>query len=121
MSQFCEKNMNLSVFLAFERIKIASTGQKSNEKVLKNIINLLQRIEKYKLKQSFSKLVLLSARTDRNFMENYYCQRAPQFGRKISLLVKRQKKGVFDKIVLWARFIKSYSKVRVIAVIRNRL
>jgi hypothetical protein len=47
---------------------VASSQQKSNEKIFKNVINLLQRIEKYKMKQSFSKLALESSRTDRNFV-----------------------------------------------------
>lgn len=58
MSQMCEKNMGLSLYLAFDKIKIASSQQKASEKILKNTVNLLQRMEKYKLKQSFSKIIL---------------------------------------------------------------
>jgi hypothetical protein len=50
--------MSLSLYLAFDKIKVASSQQKNDEKILKNVVNLLQRIEKYKLKQSFSKLIL---------------------------------------------------------------
>jgi|JI9StandDraft_1071089.scaffolds.fasta_scaffold585816_2 flagellar capping protein FliD len=35
-------------------------------------------------------------------------------------MVKRHKKEVFEAIVRYGRFVKSYSKVRVIAVIHNR-
>jgi hypothetical protein len=58
ISQLSEKNMSLSLYLAFDKIKVASSQQKNDEKILKNVVNLLQRIEKYKLKQSFSKLIL---------------------------------------------------------------
>lgn len=65
--------------------------------------------------------MLQSSRTDKSFIENYYAQRAPQFARKIIVFAKRQKKGAFDKIRSWAKFVQSYSKIRVIAVIRSRL
>lgn len=121
MSVFCEKNMNLSMYLAFEKMKVACSQQKGQEKILKNVVNLLQRMEKYKLKQSFSKLILETSRNDKNFIENFYSQRAAQFGRKLAVLVKRQKKAVLDRIGAWSRFVKSYSKLRVILVIRGRL
>ena len=91
MSQLNEKNINLSIYLAFERIKVASSRQKADEKALKNVVNLLQRIEKYKLKQSFGKLVLETSRFDKSFIDNFYSQRAFQFGRKLAVLVRRQK------------------------------
>ena len=121
LSNLCEKNTNLSVYLAFDRVKIAASQQKSNEKIIKNIVNLLQRIEKYKLKQAFGKIVLSSARNDRSFIKNYLTQRGPQFLRKMNLLLKRKKQMTFGKIKEWSRFIKSYNKLRVIAVIRGRL
>jgi hypothetical protein len=39
-----EKNLNLSFFLAFDRLKRAAVAQRSDEKTLKNLVNLLQRI-----------------------------------------------------------------------------
>ena len=121
LSQLCEKNTNLSVYLAFDRIRIAASQQRSNEKVIKNIVNLLQRIEKYKLKQAFGKILLFNVRNGRSFIDNYRNQRAPQFFRKMSLLLKRQKQMALGKIKEWSRFIKSYSKLRVVGVIRGRL
>jgi hypothetical protein len=121
MSQFSEKNINLTMFLAFDKIKIVSSQRKAEEKVLKNVVNLLQRMEKYKLKQSFGKLLLETSRYDKSFIGNFYSQRDFQFGRKLALLVKRQKKSVFDKIIAFSKFVKSYSKLRVILVIRGRL
>ena len=52
--QLNEKNMCFSMYMAFGKIKLASSQQKTDEKILKNVVNLLQRIEKYKLKQAFS-------------------------------------------------------------------
>lgn len=121
MSQLNEKNINLSLYLAFDKIKVTSSQQRGDEKILKNVVNLLQRMEKYKLKQSFGKLVLETSRYDKNFIDNFYSQRAFQFGRKLAALVRRQKKGVLDKIITFSRFVKSYSKLRVILVIRGRL
>ena len=42
------------MYMAFGKIKLASSQRKTDEKILKNVVNLLQRIEKYKLKQAFS-------------------------------------------------------------------
>jgi hypothetical protein len=109
------------MYLAFDKIKVASSQQRADEKVLKNVVNLLQRIEKYKLKQSFGKLLLETSRCDKSFIDNFYSQRAFQFGRRLGVLVKRQKKGVLDRMVAFSRFVKSYSKLRVILVIRGRL
>jgi hypothetical protein len=39
----------------------------------------------------------------------------------LAVLAKRHKKRVFDRLTAWARFVKSFSKLRVIAVIRGRL
>lgn len=119
--QLSEKNTTLTMYLAFEKMKVVSSQQKSDEKILKNVVNLLQRMEKYKLKQSFSKILLETSRCDKNFIDNFYAQRTYQFGRKLAVLAKRQKKTVFDKIIAWSRFVKSYSKLRVILVIRGRL
>lgn len=58
ITQLSEKNIGLTLYLAFDKIKIASSQQRTDQKILKNAINLLQRIERYKLKQSFSKLIL---------------------------------------------------------------
>lgn len=41
--------------------------------------------------------------------------------RKLAVLVRRQKKYTMDKLGNWSRFIKSYSKLRVLGVIRSRL
>ena len=109
------------MYMAFDKIKLASSQQKNDEKILKNVVNLLQRIEKYKLKQAFSKLVLESSRYDKSFIGSFFAQRAFQFGRKLALLAKRYKKGVFDRLFSFSRFVKSYSKLRVILVIRGRL
>jgi hypothetical protein len=65
--------------------------------------------------------VLHNARGDQAFIENFYAQRGSQFARKLVLLVKRQKKGVLDRMLAWAKFVKSYSKLRVVAVIRAKL
>jgi hypothetical protein len=113
--------MCLSMYMAFDKIKVVSSQQKKDEKILKNVVNLLQRIEKYKLKHAFSRLILETSRYDKNFIDNFYAQRAFQFYRKLALLTKRHKRGVFDKILSFSRFVKSYSKLRVILVIRGRL
>lgn len=44
MAAFTEKNLNLSFFLAFDRIKQAATARKSDEKTLKNLVVLLERM-----------------------------------------------------------------------------
>lgn len=121
MSQLSEKNINLSMYLAFDKIKIVSSQQRADGKILKNVVNLLQRMEKYKLKQSFGKLLLETSRCDKSLIGNFYSQRDFHFGRKLALLVKRHKKSVFDRIIAFSKFVKSYSKLRVILVIRGRL
>lgn len=68
LSLLCERNTNLIVYLAFDRIKIAASQQRTNEGLIKNMVNLLQRMEKYKMKQSFGKLVLHSSRSDHAFI-----------------------------------------------------
>lgn len=67
-SLLSERNTNLTVYLAFDRIKIAASQQRTNEKLIKNMVNLLQRMEKYKIKQYFGKLVLNSSRNDHAFI-----------------------------------------------------
>jgi hypothetical protein len=120
MVAFSEKNLNLSVYLSFEKMKGAADRNRKEERFLKNVFNLLQRMEKYKLKQCFNKLVLHSSRTTRNIIDNLNYQRAPNFQRKLAMLIKRKKKDTFVTMVAWARFIRSYSKVRVISVIHHR-
>ena len=121
MARYSDKNLNLSLFLAFQRIKIASAQHKSNEKTLKSTVNLLQRLEKYKVKQAFGKLLLATARKDKNFIDNFNATRAANFGRRLSVLLKKRKETTFSKLVSWAKFVRSYSKLRVITVIRGRL
>lgn len=67
-SLLCERNTNLTVYLAFDRIKIAASQQRTNERLIKDMVNLLQRMEKYKMKQSFGKLVLYSSRSGHAFI-----------------------------------------------------
>lgn len=112
MAAFSEKNLNLSVYLSFEKMKGAADRNRKEERFLKNVFNLLQRMEKYKLKQCFNKLVLNSSRTTRNIIDNLNYQRAPNFQRKLAMLIKRKKKDTFVTMVAWARFIRSYSKDR---------
>jgi len=38
---YSEKNMNLSLLMAFDKIKRAASTQKGNQKLLKNVIVLL--------------------------------------------------------------------------------
>lgn len=42
--QFSEKNANISLFLALEKIKNMAAQQKSDERLLRNAITLLQRM-----------------------------------------------------------------------------
>ena len=62
MVQYSEKNANISLFLALEKIKNMAAQKKADEKQLKNAIILLQRMQKYKLKQAFSRITLAYAR-----------------------------------------------------------
>lgn len=121
MAQLVDRNNNLTFYLAFQRLKVAATKNRDNQKIIKNIVNLLQRIEKFKLKQVFSKIQLYTTRVDRNFINNFFIQRDSQFMRRVATLFKRKKKISFDKIISWAHFTKSFGKLRVISVIRLRL
>ena len=83
-------------------------------------MTLLQRMERYKLKQSFSKIQLYCSRSNNVILNNVFEQRGGNFCRKLHVLVKRHKKNTFNSIAAYAKFVKSFSKVRVIAVIYNR-
>jgi hypothetical protein len=77
-------------------------------------------MEKYKLKQCFAKLALHTSRSHRAFINIFYEERNYQFCRKLHTLVKRHKKETINSLFAYAKFVKSYKKVRVIAVIHNR-
>lgn len=44
MAALSDKNLSLSLFLAFDKLKQAAFSQKAEEKTLKSLVNLLQRI-----------------------------------------------------------------------------
>ena len=53
-------------------------------------------------------------------IKNFYERRDFQFGRKLQTIFKNHKKEVMNSMFRYAKFVKSYSKVRVIAVIFHR-
>jgi hypothetical protein len=72
MMTLCDKNMTFSLYLGFDRLKMNTAQNKSKDKQLKNMINLLYRIQKYKLKQSFSRLQIYVSRSNNNILNNYF-------------------------------------------------
>lgn len=72
------------------------------------------------MKQCFGRLVLYSARQNDNIISTFYERRDFQFCRKMLTLVRRHKKEGLTSIQNYAKFVKSYSKLRVVAVIHNR-
>lgn len=120
MVTLCDKNMAYSLFFGFDRVKLKASQNRNKDKLLKNVMTLLVRIERYKLKQSFSRLQLYASRTNSSILNNYFEQRGYNFCRRLHVMVKRQKKDTLNSIAAYAKFVKSYSKVRVISVIYNR-
>lgn len=50
MVSYAEKNLALSMYLSLDKIKKAAGVKKSGDKFFKSVVNLLQRMEKYKMK-----------------------------------------------------------------------
>lgn len=75
MVALSDKNTALSIHLYFDRLKIAAARHKSTEKFLKSVGTLLQRLEKYKLKHSFGKLCLHSARSRGVIVKTFFERR----------------------------------------------
>ena len=116
-----DKNMTLSVYLSFDRLKKAAVQQKSGERLIKNTVVLLQRIEKFKLKQCFGKLALFTARQNETMLCTFFERRDFQFCRKMQTMIRHHKKDGLTSMFRYAKFVKSFCKVRVMAVIHSRL
>jgi vacuolar-type H+-ATPase subunit D/Vma8 len=65
-------------------------------------------------------MVLFVARQNDLMVNTFFERREQQFGHKLQTLFRRHKKEAVVAIRSYARFVKSFSKVRVIAVIHNR-
>lgn len=87
-----EKNASHSVLLGFERVKRAAVAGRGGERLLRSVVNWLQRMEKYKLKTSFGRLVLGAFRGGRQALATFYEQRDYSFCRKLQALAKRKKR-----------------------------
>ena len=68
----CDKNAAYSLFLGLERIKQKAVQSKASGRFFKGLFTLLQRMEKYKLKQSFSRLLLHTSRCSTSMLSNYF-------------------------------------------------
>lgn len=62
LSTLSEKNINLCIHFCFDKLKSTIRPSRDQDKLIKNCLVLLQRIQKYKLKQAFANILTLTLR-----------------------------------------------------------